>query len=83
MGLDPREIIQTPGVNPKGSPKHGAFETYAGADGTAMWAAATSGVPALGLHLFACLLARAWDAKEAILIWVELVKKRREEIEEG
>ena len=82
-GLRSTEIIQTPGVNPKGSPKHGPFETYVGADGTAMWAAATSGVPALGVYFLACLLARAWDAKEAISIWVELVNKRRDEIEDG
>ena len=82
-GLRSSEIIQTPGVNPKGSTQHGPFEAFVGADGTAMWAAATSGIPALGMYLLACVLARAWEAKEAISIWVELVKKRREEIEEG
>ena len=81
-GLRSSEIIQTPGVNPKGSSKHGPFESFVGADGTAMWAAATSGVPALGVYLLACLLARAWDAKEAISIWVELVEQRRKVIEE-
>ena len=81
-GLRSSEIIQTPGVNPKGSSKHGPFEPFVGADGTAMWAAATSGVPALGIYLLACLLARAWDAKEAISIWVELVEQRRKVIEE-
>ena len=79
-GLRSSEIIQTPGVNPKGSSKHGPFESFVGADGTAMWAAATSGVPALGVYLLACLLARAWDAKEAISIWVELVEQRRQVI---
>ena len=82
-GLRSSEIIQTPGVNPKGSSKHGPFESFVGADGTAMWAAATSGVPALGVYLLACLLARAWDAKEAISIWVELVEHRRRDIEEA
>ena len=81
-GLRSSEIIQTPGVNPKGSSKHGPFESFVGADGTAMWAAATSGVPALGVYLLACLLAKAWDAKEAISIWVELVEQRRKVIEE-
>ena len=81
-GLRSSEIIQTPGVNPQGSSKHGPFESFVGADGTAMWAAATSGVPALGVYLLACLLARAWDAKEAISIWVELVEHRRKAIEE-
>lgn len=82
-GLRASEIIQTPGINPRGSTQHGPFEAFVGADGTAMWAAATSGIPALGLYLLACVLARAWEAKEAISIWVELVKQRREEIEEG
>ena len=81
-GLRSSEIIQTPGVNPKGSSKHGPFASFVGADGTAMWAAATSGVPALGVYLLACLLARAWDAKEAISIWVELVEHRRRAIQE-
>ena len=81
-GLRSSEIIQTPGVNPKGSPNHGPFKSFVGADGTAMWAAATSGTPALGVYLLACLLARAWDAKEAISIWVELVEQRRKAIEE-
>lgn len=77
------EIIQMPGVNPEASPKYGPFESFVGADGTAMWAAATSGIPALGVYLLACLLARAWDAQEAISIWVELVEWRRREIEYG
>ena len=79
-GLRSSEIIQTPGVNPKGSSQHGPFESFVGADGTAMWAAATSGVPAVGIYLLACLLARAWDAKEAISIWVELIEQRRKAI---
>ena len=81
-GLRSSEIIQMPGVNPQGSSKHGPFESFVGADGSAMWAAATSGIPALGVYLLACLLARAWDAKEAISIWVELVEHRRRAIEE-
>ena len=81
-GLRSSEIIQMPGINPEGSSKHGPFESFVGADGTAMWAAATSGVPALGVYLLACLLARAWDAQEAISIWVELVEHRRRAIEE-
>ena len=81
-GLRSSEIIQIPGVNPQGSPNHGPFESFVGADGTAMWAAATSGIPALGVYLLACLLARAWDAKEAISIWVELVEHRRRIIQE-
>ncbi|KAM5435049.1 hypothetical protein McanMca71_002600 [Microsporum canis] len=75
------EIIETPGVNPVGSRSHGPFREYIGADGTAVWAAATSGVAALGIYLLSCLLARAWESKEAISIWVELVDQRKKEIE--
>ncbi|MCJ1387283.1 hypothetical protein MMC18_000124 [Xylographa bjoerkii] len=82
-GLRVTEIIKKPGVNPEGSQKHGPFKTFVGADGTAMWAAATSGISALGMYLLASLLARAWDAKEACSIWVELVKGRQKDIQES
>ena len=75
-GIRATEIAQTSKINPRGSSKDGPFESYVGADGTAMWAAATSGIPALGVYLLACLLARAWGAKEATAIWVEIVEQR-------
>ena len=77
------EIIQKPNVNPPGFPTHGCFQEFVGADATAVWAAATSGIPALGVYLLACLLARAWNAKESISIWVELISDRRKEIEKA
>ena len=82
-GVRATEIAQTSNINPRGSSKDGPFESYVGADGTAMWAAATSGVPALGVYLLACLLARAWGAKEATAMWVEIVELRRKEIVSG
>ncbi|KAF2443983.1 hypothetical protein P171DRAFT_316853, partial [Karstenula rhodostoma CBS 690.94] len=75
------EIMNTPDVNDIGTSQHGPFEPYVGADGTSLWAAATSGIPALGVYLLSCLLARAWDATEATAIWMELVAARRKEIE--
>src|SRR5436190_11260363 len=33
------------------------------------------------IYLLACMLARAWNPKEATSIWVELVKERQKEIE--
>ena len=75
------EVVQTPGVNDRGAPTHGPFEQYVGADGTTLWAAATSGIPAIGVYLLSCLLAHIWDAKEATALWVELVNQRRMEIE--
>ena len=79
-GVRSSEIANSSFVNPKGSAKDGPFESYVGVDGTAMWAAATSGVPAIAVYLLACMLARAWDAREAVSIWVELVEQRRKEI---
>lgn len=81
-GLRSSGIIRKGLFSPKNSSKHAPFKSFVGADGTAMWAAATSGVPALGVYFLACLLARAWDAQEAISIWVELVEQRRKAIGE-
>lgn len=61
------------------------FSQYTGVDATSMWAAATSSPNgadggAIHVHLLACMLASAWDAPEAISIWVEIVAERRHEI---
>jgi hypothetical protein len=79
-GLRVCDILRKPGINPTGSTADGPFREYVGADCTSLWAAATSGIPALGVHLLACMLARAWDAKIATAIWVELVKARQAEV---
>jgi hypothetical protein len=61
-GTRSSEIIQSPGLNPSGSPQsHGAFAAFVGADATSIWAAATSSTTAIGLHLLACLLARSFN----------------------
>ena len=52
------EIAQSPHHNPKGTSAHGPFVEHGGADGTTIWAAATSGTGAIAVHLLACLLAR-------------------------
>ena len=75
--------MQTPEINPRSAPIHGPFEQFVGADGTTLWAAATSGIPAIGVYLLSCLLTRAWDAKEATALWVELVKQRQKEIQDA
>ncbi|PSN61771.1 hypothetical protein BS50DRAFT_639055 [Corynespora cassiicola Philippines] len=56
------------------------FSDYTGADGTSIWAAATSSKAALHIHLLACMLARIFEASEAVSIWVELTRERRNEI---
>ena len=58
----------------------GMFADRAGADGTSIWAAATSGQHAIAMHLLACMLARIWKPAEATSLWVELVERRKQEI---
>jgi hypothetical protein len=45
------EIAKMPNVNPKGSRSDGPFADLVGADGTSIWAAATSGSSAIAIHL--------------------------------
>ncbi|KAH8750494.1 hypothetical protein F5882DRAFT_369451 [Hyaloscypha sp. PMI_1271] len=73
------EIADTPEVNPRGQGTM-VFGNHVGADGTSIWAAATSGSGALQIQLLTCMLARVWDGPEAISVWVELVKERKEDI---
>jgi hypothetical protein len=76
--------IATPSdVNPQGSIVDGLFSGHVGADGTTIWAAATSGPGAVPVHLLACLLARRWNAPYAISIWVEIVEERKKEVAES
>ncbi|KAI1142003.1 hypothetical protein F5Y05DRAFT_369401 [Hypoxylon sp. FL0543] len=76
------QIIQAPGANPSGNVEsHGAFADFVGADATSIWAAATSGGTAIGIHLLACMLARAFtDPAQATSVWAELVSNRQREI---
>ncbi|KAK7959054.1 uncharacterized protein PG986_003908 [Apiospora aurea] len=72
-GLRSSEIAKLPEVNPRGTARHGLFADHVGADGTTIWAAATSGDEAITVHLLACMLARIWSRDEAVSIWSELV----------
>ncbi|KAI0182645.1 hypothetical protein EV127DRAFT_378372 [Xylaria flabelliformis] len=75
------EISQALGARQAG--KHlGLFNDHAGADATVLWAAAVSGKTAIAVALLACMLARMWDAPKATSIWVELVQKRKEHIQQ-
>ncbi|CAN9228989.1 unnamed protein product [Alternaria alternata] len=66
-------------LNPDSLPA-GMFADRVGADGTSIWAAATSGQHAIAMHLLACMLARIWKPAEATSLWVELVERRKQEI---
>ncbi|PMD39621.1 hypothetical protein L207DRAFT_429144, partial [Hyaloscypha variabilis F] len=79
-GLRASEISQRPDINPKGDESQGIFASQTGIDGTSIWAAATSGIGAIGVHLLACMLARIWTPTEATSIWVEIIEGRRQEI---
>ncbi|TRX88740.1 hypothetical protein FHL15_010412 [Xylaria flabelliformis] len=76
-GLRASEISRTATANPRGNDSHGAFAGMIGADATTLWAAATSGRPAIQCHLLACLLARIWEPPEATSIWVEIISRRK------
>ncbi|KAL9623100.1 MAG: hypothetical protein Q9160_002614 [Pyrenula sp. 1 TL-2023] len=71
------EIAESPQSNPKGTAADGPFADHVGADGTTIWAAATSGKNAIAVHLLACMLARIWNQEEAISVWSEFVKEHK------
>jgi hypothetical protein len=77
------EIAALGSVNPRGSKSDGPFADHVGADGTTIWAAATSGTEAIAVHLLACMLARIWPQGEAVSIWTELVNQKKKRLEEG
>ncbi|MCJ1394812.1 hypothetical protein MMC18_007692, partial [Xylographa bjoerkii] len=81
-GLRVSEIAESPRYNPRGSDSDGPLAGFVGADGTSIWAAATSGKGALAVHLLACMLARMWSGPEATSIWSELVVARKAVLQE-
>ena len=76
-GIRATEIAKDPRFNSKDRGRYGAFAEYYGIDGTSIWAAATSGDAAIAVHLLACMLARMWDATQAVAIWDEMVETRK------
>ncbi|CAM1500459.1 Fc.00g096210.m01.CDS01 [Cosmosporella sp. VM-42] len=80
-GARASDIMNSPNINPQGTAEDGPFRDVVGADGTCIWAAATSISASLSAFLLACMLARAWDAKKATSIWAELVHERITQVE--
>jgi hypothetical protein len=74
------EISEQPGINPRGSDRHGIFASQIGADSTSIWATVTSGPEAIAVHLLACMLARIFSGPEATAVWVELVERQKQRI---
>ena len=77
-GLRASEISKSVAEESSKTQSWGFFADHSGADGTTIWASATSGPESIPTHLLACLLARAWDPPEAISIWEQIVRRRRE-----
>ncbi|CAF9936648.1 MAG: hypothetical protein HETSPECPRED_010403 [Heterodermia speciosa] len=77
-GLRASEISKRAAEESSKTQSWGFFADHSGADGTTIWASATSGPESIPAHLLACLLARAWDPPEAISIWDEIVQRRRQ-----
>lgn len=76
------EISNDQRINPTGQQdRDGFFSEHVGIDRASIWAAATSGKGALGVHLLDCLLARMWSGPEATAIWTELVEARKKALE--
>lgn len=73
------EIVRDPSVNPQERP--GIFASQMGADSASIWAAVTSGSSAIAVHLLSCMLARMFTGPEATSIWVEIVAKRKAQIQ--
>lgn len=80
-GTRASEIMESPQINPQGTTSDGPFCDFVGADGTCIWAVATSIPASFSTFLLACMLVRAWDAREAISIWAELVHERVSQVE--
>ncbi|KAK2012149.1 hypothetical protein LZ32DRAFT_678456 [Colletotrichum eremochloae] len=81
FGTRASEILDSPNINPQGTAEDGPFRDFIGADGTCIWAAATSTAASIGVYLLACILARAWDAKTATSLWVELIRDRKAQVQ--
>lgn len=60
------------------------WQANVGADGTSIWAAATSSRGALQVYLLAYLLTRMWSAPETMTaIWNEIMLARKSALEES
>ena len=67
-GLRASGISNDSRINPKIGANDHLSASQVGLDGSGIWAAATSGDAAIGVHLLACMLARIWRPLEATSI---------------
>ncbi|KAI8725579.1 hypothetical protein NCS52_00129300 [Fusarium sp. LHS14.1] len=75
------EICERKHIDPKERARHGIFSQFVGPDSASLWAAATSGTNAIAIHLLASMIAGMFDSAESIALWLQLIEKRKAEIE--
>ncbi|RSL60405.1 hypothetical protein CEP53_005432 [Fusarium sp. AF-6] len=75
------EICERKNIDPKERARHGIFSQLVGPDSTSLWAAATSGTNAIAIHLLATMIAGVFDSAQSIALWLQLIEKRKAEIE--
>ncbi|EEU45279.1 uncharacterized protein NECHADRAFT_80807 [Fusarium vanettenii 77-13-4] len=75
------EICERKHIDPKERARHGIFSQFVGPDSASLWAAATSGTNAIAIHLLASMIAGVFDSAESIALWLQLIEKRKAEIE--
>lgn len=75
------QIADKQKIEPSERAKHGIFSYISGSDASSVWAAATSGENAILVHLLACMVAAIFDAPQAVALWMELIDRRKTELE--
>ncbi|RMJ15069.1 hypothetical protein CDV36_005253 [Fusarium kuroshium] len=75
------EICGRKNIDPKERTRHGIFSQFVGPDSTSLWAAATSGTNAIAIHLLATMIAGLFNSAQSIALWLQLIEKRKSEIE--
>ncbi|KAL6363056.1 hypothetical protein LRP88_02457 [Fusarium phalaenopsidis] len=75
------EICERKHIDPKERARHGIFSQFVGPDSTSLWAAATSGTNAIAIHLLASMISGVFDSADSIALWLQLIEKRKAEIE--
>ncbi|UPL01317.1 hypothetical protein LCI18_012251 [Fusarium solani-melongenae] len=75
------EICERKHIDPKERARHGIFSQFVGPDSASLWAAATSGTNAIAVHLLASMIAGVFDSAESIALWLQIIERRKAEIE--
>ncbi|WAO89985.1 Hypothetical protein NCS54_00738900 [Fusarium falciforme] len=75
------EICEREHIDPKERARHGIFSQFIGTDTASLWAAATSGTNAIAIHLLASMIAGVFDSAESTALWLQLIERRKAEIE--